>query len=269
MSYILNGRLQAHCTSDFVEPLAHETVRLYWIPEGEESAFAIRSFEEARSREYLLMAQGRTDGEGRFRIEIDGDTILSHRRSARRYSGEPLSLEVYYRGDGATGEPVQFVTGHVQPRWEPAGVGNSAEVEQVITAAQFSAIRTQMDAWTIRGTVTMRDGLPAAGYRVSAFDADPLHDDFLGAAVTDARGIFRIDYAGSSFRPTPIAGIDLERGGPEIYFSVEDPDGAEVYREPSSRGQQSDRARSPNWFVATITVEPQEDRAVPLPPTAL
>ncbi len=269
MTHLLTGRLQARCSPDLVEPIAHETVRLYWVPEGEEGAFLIRSYDETRSREYLLMAQGRTDSEGRFRIEVDADSILSPRRSIRSYTGGPLSLEVYYRGHGSDTEPVQFSIGHITPDWLPGESSRTALVEHTISAEQFSAVRSRLDLWTIHGHVTLTDRSPAVGYRVSAYDADPLHDDFLGAAESDSRGTFRIDYRGSSFRPTPVAGIDIERGGPEIYFSVEGPDGSEAVREPSSRGRQRDRARSPNWFTVEIALDRGISPPTPLPPTPI
>jgi hypothetical protein len=265
MSYVLSGRIQARCSADTIEPVSQETVQLYWIPEGEPSTFTVRSHEETRAREYLLLAQGRTDAEGRFRIVVDGGTIHSHRGSARRYAGEPLGLEVYYRGEGSREEPAQFSMGHIQPRWDGDLEERVAEVEHEIAPEQWSLVRAAVDLWTITGTLRRSDGSPAAAHRVSAFDADVLRDDFLGSAESGPDGRFRIDYPGARFRPAPIGGIDLERGGPEIYFHVEAPDGSRVYEEPSDRGKQSDRRNAPNWFTTELTIEAAAAPEVPEP----
>lgn len=265
MSYVLSGRLRARCSRDVVEPVGNETVLLYWVAEGERaSAYEIRSHEEARSREYLLLAQGRTDADGSFRIDLAEDTLLGHRGSTREYAGGPLTVEVYYRGAGSETEPVQFSLGKIQPQWHASSEGQTARLDHEIPAESWSRVRAALDLWTVAGFVRVAGGGAAAGYRVSAYDADAVRDDFLGAAESEADGSFRIDYPGSRFRPAPVAGVDVERGGPELYFRVEAPDGSVAYEEASSRGSEPDRANASNWFTVDISIDQQEVRA-PLP----
>lgn len=260
MSYILSGRLQARCSAEFSEPVANETVLLYWVPEREPGTFSLRAHQEIRDREYLLLAQGRTDDEGRFRIVLDGSTIHSHRGSRREYAGEPLALEVCYRGGDPRADATQFHVGHLRPDWKVSSGDHVASTEHVIQPDQWSRVRAALDLWTIAGTVRLSDGSPAADHKVLAYDADALHDDFLGSAESAADGTFRIDYKGSTFRPRPVAGIDAERGGPEVYFKVQAPDGSVVYSEPSSRGKQSDRRNSPNWVTEEIALDPADQQ---------
>ncbi|CAN5818766.1 MAG: carboxypeptidase regulatory-like domain-containing protein [Gemmatimonadetes bacterium] len=266
MSYVLNGRLRARCSADVVEPVANQTVLIYWVPEGEVGDFTVRPHDEARAREYLLLAQGRTDPEGNFGIQIGRDTLFGHRGSTREYAGGPLQIEVYHRGAGGETEPAQFSVGQIQPAWSGTGDQQNAHYEEVISAAHWARVKTALDEWTIVGTVRRTDGAPASGYHVFAYDADPVHDDFLGSIQTSGDGTFRLDYKGSDFRPTPIAGLDIERGGPELYFHVQDADGSVVYEEPSSRGAQSDRARSPNWVHVELKVQgPGITPSIPTP----
>jgi hypothetical protein len=265
MSYVLNGRLQARCSERVVEPIANETVFLYWAPEGEASGFTVRSLEDARGREYLLLAQGRTDAHGNFRIEVTPDTLLGHRGSRREYSGGPVEVEVLYRGRGSEREPVQFSLGTVAPPWQESGGDRSARLEREISAQEIAAVRSELDIWTVHGTLRLSDGSSTSGYAVFAFDADVAQDDFLGSAPVAEDGTFRIDYPGSRFRPEPRGGIDFERGGPELYFKVRAPNGQTIFEEPRSRGNQPDRRRSPNWATADLSVDPARSSSASTP----
>jgi hypothetical protein len=270
MSYVLSGRLRIQCSADVVEPVANQTVLIYWAPEGERGDFIVRTHEEARAREYLLLAQGRTDAQGDFEIEIGRDTLFGHRGSTRQYAGGPIQIEVYHRGMGGDTDPAQFSLGQIQPEWSSEGDRQTARFNTVVPEDRWSKVKAALDEWTIVGQVRRPDGSPAAGYHVFAYDADPVHDDFLGSTQTNADGTFRLDYRGSAFRPTPIAGLDVERGGPELYFHVQDAGGSVVYEEPSSRGAQPDRARSPNWFHVELKVQGSGSSAspsIPIPAT--
>lgn len=258
MSYVLTGRLRARMDENTVEPVANQTVLLYWVPSGEDGSFTIRSHDEARAREYLLLAQGRTDARGEFRIDMGEDTLMARKGSRRTYAGEPLSLEIYCRGtDGTTNfetEEVQFSLGHLQPSWENHGDHFHGTLEHELTADQWRRVREAQDSWTIAGRVVRdSDQSPLPGMRVFAYDVDTVQDDFLGSAITGEDGSFRIDYPGSAFRQTSV-GVGYERGGPEIYFRVETADGKVVYTEPRSRGNDPDRANSPNWFSTELRV---------------
>lgn len=268
MSHVLAGRLRARCGAGFEEPIANETVLLYWRAEGDPDGFTLRTHEQAREREYLLLAQGRTDSDGNFRIDIGGDTLLGHRGSRRLYEGGLLGLEVFCRGSGSA-EGVQFRVGTVQPDWQGGGDAYFARLDRDLDESAWAQVRRALDLWTIVGRVMLRTGSPAAGYTVFAHDCDALRDDFLGSALVAADGSFRIDYPGSAFHPGRIARIDLERGGPEVYFHVQAQDGTVIYEEASSRGICRDRANSPNWVDVELTIDKLPELAGPRPPTAM
>jgi hypothetical protein len=266
MSHVIAGRVRARCATGVEEPLAEETILLYRVPAGEASHVGLRSHEEARGREYLLHARGRTDADGGMRIDFREPGLLGHRGSRHPYEGGPLAVEIYYRGLGSRKEPVQIALGHVTPTWQESGGVRFAHLDLEIDPELFGRARAALDIWTVCGSVHRSDGLPAVGYRVFAHDSDALHDDFLGSAVVGEEGSFRIDYPGDAFRPRTVAGVDLERGGPELYFRVETPQGRVVYEEPSSRGIQRDRANAPNWFSVELAVEPAADLPLPRVP---
>ena len=267
MSHVLNGRILARSSDDVVEPIAGETVLFYRVPEGENGAFRVRSHEDVRKREYLLLGQSRTDESGAFRIDLDGPTLLGHRGTTRKYDGGPLEVEIYCRGVGSEAEPCQFSIGHKSPEWTGEGDDRTASFEHEVSAAHWSEVRTALDLWTITGRLVTAGGGSLAGLRVSAYDADPVRDDFLGTADVEGDGTFRIDYPGSRFRPTPVMGVDVEGGGPEVYFDVQAADGTVIYKEPSSRGRKPDRARAPNWFEVELAIDaPSTGTRAPTPP---
>ena len=57
-----------------------------------------------------------------------------------------------------------------------------------------------VNGYVITGRVVGRGGFPVAGVHVRAYDRDPIWDDRLGNADTDAQGGFRISFTASDFR---------------------------------------------------------------------
>ncbi len=58
-----------------------------------------------------------------------------------------------------------------------------------------------VNGYVITGRVVGRGGFPVAGVHVRAYDRDPIWDDRLGNADTDAQGGFRISFTASDFHP--------------------------------------------------------------------
>lgn len=259
MSYLFTGRLSAHSCGGSVVPVSDATLKLYRLAEQEERGFAVQTPEDVRGRDFGLFAQGRTDADGVFSIDLTEKSIFGHRGSTHPYGGAPFVLDVVSRGlegiaRGDDVEPVQYSIGVVAPDWIDAGGRREARWEHVISAEQWAQVRAALDTWTILGTVSGRDGR-LEGLKVLAYDADLIQDDFLGEAITDAQGRFRIDYPGSAFRQTVVPGADFERGGPELYFRIEDASGATVYQENKSRGSQADRADAGNCATVELRID--------------
>jgi hypothetical protein len=221
MSYLFTGKLSAHSCGGSVVPVSDATLKLYRTAEQEERGFAVQTPEDVRSREIGHFAQGRTEPDGSFSMDLAAKSIFGHRGSTHPYGGGPFVIDVVSRGlegiaRGVDVEPVQYSIGVVTPSWSGAADRQEARWEHVISAEQWSQVRAALDTWSILGTVLSgRDG-PVQGLKVLAYDADLIQDDFLGEALTEAQGRFRIDYPGSAFRRTVVPGADFERGGPDL-----------------------------------------------------
>jgi hypothetical protein len=261
MSYVLTGRLRAHGCGGGVVPIANATLMIYRkLDDDGPAGFALRTHEQIRDRDYALMCQGRTDGNGEFRLDFTEKTVFGHRGSTHVYAGGPIVVDAVVRaadGDmhGRDAEPVQFTVGSVEPSWSADGGSQAAHWEREVSESEWGQVREALDAWTILGRVVRADTKqPVAGAKVSAYDADLVQDDFLGSVSTDADGRFRIDFPGSAFREMA-GGVSMERGGPEVYFHVEAADGTVLLKEPKSRGNKPDRAESSNCLSVEIEVE--------------
>jgi hypothetical protein len=257
MSYLFTGRLRAHACGGSVVPVADATLKLYRMSEKEERGFTVRTADDVRAHEYALMAQGRTDANGEFSIDITEKSIYGYRGSTHPYGGEPFILDVVSRGvegiaRGEDIEPVQYTIGVVEPTWNGSDGASVTRWEYDIARDEWANVRQALDTWSIIGRVTGGDRL--GGLKVFAYDADVVQDDFLGDAVTDSEGRFRIDYPGAAFRKTVVPGADYERGGPELYFRVEEASGKVIYEEGKARGSRPDRANAGNCFQVELAI---------------
>jgi hypothetical protein len=78
------------------------------------------------------------------------------------------------------------------------------------------------DDWVVAGSVSFKDGTPAANLTVRVFDKDRKLDDFLGAAKTNKFGDFVIVYDVCDIREK------LGDTMPELFFQVEDRNGKQL-----------------------------------------
>jgi hypothetical protein len=256
MSYLFSGRVRVPTCGGPLAPLADATIKLYRLAPEDSREFAVHTAEDVSARDYALFAQGRTDQDGEFRIDILEKSVYGYRGSTHPYAGEPFVVDLVSRGSygipgDASAESVQYTVAAINPEWGGSGESRMLRWEHDISEEQWTSVRSTLDVWTIVGRVA---GV-GAGFKVSAYDADLIRDDHIGSATTDAEGRFRIDYHGSAFRKTLVPGAEYEAGGPEVYFHVEDASGAAVYQEPKSRGTEPDRADSPNCLVVELSVD--------------
>jgi len=138
--------------------------------------------------------------------------------------------------------PLQFSVVTLQPPWRRGETGLETRWEHCLSPQQWSLVRAKFDAWVVCGRVLVGETqLPVPKVKVTAIDVDWVHDDPLGAAMTDGVGFFRIDYGSAAFKKDSL-GLNIELvGGPDIYFKIETPAGDVLLAEPSSRGREPDR----------------------------
>lgn len=271
MKYTLRGRLCGYICTECPEDLSGVKVRIYRPAEEQlvaravanpKETFAILSDKQVDGKKKLLLAEGDTDEQGRFSIDLE-----------RGYDGGPVEVDVYcgtvpHRKPGRREvNPVQFSVTTIQPMWRGKEEVSIASWEYCIPWRYWCAIRARFDAWTICGRVTICDTKsPLAGVRVRAFDVDWLQDDPLGFGVTDGQGKFRIDYNASDFKATIFPGVEIELiGGPDLYFRIETLSGTVLLSEPSSRGRVADRENVGPCFCVDLCVPKGQGQPDPDP----
>ncbi|MBL0913410.1 MAG: hypothetical protein IBJ09_13660 [Bacteroidia bacterium] len=246
-NYVINGKLKGFLCKDCSEPIFPAEVYLYlpWqeksllanVVAGTKETFRQVNEKEAKQREHLLLTKTETDAEGNFRIEVDPKHVGSAFDIDFVCKSVPRKLFGGIQGEPEPPAPKQFHLTTIAPRWAmQKQAGNPQETpemffkwEYVIPANWWCMIRGALfDAWLICGHLrNCKTGKPIARATVQAWDADLLSDDFLGSAVTDANGHFRIDYSSADFRQNAFP-LNLETDpawpffskGPDIYFKA-------------------------------------------------
>ena len=106
--------------------------------------------------------------------------------------------------------------------------------------------------------------MPLSGVRVKAYDVDLIQDDYLGDAITDATGHFKIYYTEADFSKTIFNWLNVEwPAGPDLYFRVEQLGGVVLLQEPRAKGHTPGRANASNCTCVTLCVN--ADVPVPQP----
>jgi len=237
MNYTLKGSLCGYLCDECFEPLSGIEVFLYlpWQKErvventvaSTKDTFRVVTAEESNARKDLLIARTKTDEKGNFEFSVDEkyaktafDIDFICGNVPRIPPGPPRK------------EPVQFHLTTFYPQWRIDKERQSYIYywEYCIASKLWCYIRgTYFDAWVICGHLrNCATGNPIAQATVKAWDADLFTDDFLGSAVTDSNGHFRIDYTSADFKVNFIP-FDLETdptwpfvsSGPDVYFKAE------------------------------------------------
>ncbi len=265
MTYTFNGKLCGYICPECPEVLSGVTVRLYRTQEGDNVAalavanpketLAILDDDAVAAKRSLLIAETKTDDEGKFTFKLD---------KKKGYNGEAFGVDVYLETvphRKATREPpksLQVSITTLQPQWRQAEEGYVAAWRYCVPARFWCSVRARFEAWTICGIVADCDtGTPISGVRVRAFDTDWVQDDDLGSGITDASGKFRIDYLRSDFEKTPFSPfINVEWfGGPDVYFKVETTGGIALLTEPSSQGRTPSRENVGPCFCVRLCLK--------------
>ena len=83
-----------------------------------------------------------------------------------------------------------------------------------------------METFTLKGKIISKDQLPLKDLKIEAYDDDPLLNpaDFLGDAITDSHGFYRIDFDESKFKES----FELLEGTPDVYLVIKDNQGNDI-----------------------------------------
>lgn len=103
----------------------------------------------------------------------------------------------------------------------------------------------------VQGTITLADGTPVPGLRVTAFDRDFRSEQLLGKARTNAEGHYRITY-------TALAALRAEKASADLGLRVHSADGKTLLHASCS-----------SELLMSAPAEARLDRVVNLPPGAL
>lgn len=264
MSYIFKGNLCGYICADCPEALSDVTVRLYRHQQDQnitalavanpKDTFTVLGEEALRAKESSLLAETKTDAQGRFAFDL----------SERSYKGEAFEVDIYcgtvpHRKPSRKNPiPRQASITTIQPLWKRTEAGFIAGWEYCIPYRYWCFFRGLFDAWTICGKVrNCQTNDAVANVKVTAFDTDWLQDDALGSAFTDANGKFRIDYTREDFEKTPwspLLNVELF-GGPDLYFKIEDAGGNVLLKEPASRGRARDRENAGPCFCVDLCID--------------
>ena len=262
MPYIFRGRLCGYICPECPEPLANVTIKLYRTRQDQnvpalavanpKDTFRILTDDEIKAKQSALIAEGKTDDQGNFRVVL-----------AQKYEGEPFEVDVYcgtvpHKKPIPDPRPLQFTITTLQPMWRRVENDFVFGWDYCIPVRYWCRVRSRFGVWTICGRVTICDTkTPVPGVKVRAFDADWLQQDELGSDFTDGAGKFRIDYLRSDFERTifsPALNVELV-GGPDLYFRVETGGGSGLLIEPVSRGRAADRENAGNCFCVELCLE--------------
>ncbi len=138
-------------------------------------------------------------------------------------------------------------TGHARVNQLNRSIARAHQVETLTAnyATRLERLPQPDDhEWVVAGQVRTTTGRPLAGLQVRLFDQDRKLDDFLGQAITDEFGDFRIIYHERDF-------LESGEGAPELYVMVSDAAGRLLF---TSRDQLRFNAGRLEWFDISLEV---------------
>lgn len=271
MGFLIKGNFSGQLRGKCKEPLGRVLVKIYLkhsvdvktgIAEAAASKYALEVLDVGTisSKRKFLIGKGKTDPWGNYEIRL-----------AKKYQGGPIEIDIEVLevpNQNRQAEPaVQFAVTTLQPVWR----GETDELcyswNYRIPHKFWTNIRSKLDAWVVCGYVKSSEDrrTPLAGVKVTAYDADWIQDDLIGAGVTDSSGRFQIDYRSSDFKHTfltPLVNVETPISlisGPDIYFKVASAEGAMLYEEARNDGLNSKRRNTPKCFYIELFVSVLEE----------
>jgi len=165
-----------------------------------------------------------------------GHPVAEHERQEQRYGGSTiLAVQQWRAGALEPGTPLDRLDGSEL----------STEDLNKLWLEARSCKRV------VQGTITLADGTPVPGLRVTAFDRDFRSEQLLGKARTDAEGCYRITY-------TALAALRAEKGSADLGLRIHSADGKTLLHASASQE-----------LLMNAPAGARLDRVVDLPPGAL
>lgn len=237
MNYIIKGNLCGLLCEECHEAIFPAEVLLYqsWQQERvlentvarTKDTFRLVESDELKKREKMFITRAQTDIKGNFEIAVD-----------EKFSQTAFDID-FVCGTVPRTPPkpprkqsFQFHLTTFYPQWimERNEQTLSFKWDYCLPPKWWCYIRGHyFDAWVICGYLrNCETKRPIANATVQAYDADLFNDDFLGSALTDANGHFRIDYTSAQFKVNFIPlNVETDPGaltfnsGPDVYFKAE------------------------------------------------
>ncbi len=237
MNYKIKGNLRGYLCEECTEAIFPAVVYLYlpWQQDrvlantvaNTKETFRLVTPEEKKERSNLLIAKSATDEKGNFVFLVD-----------EKYSSTAFDIDFECGTVPRTPPrkprrtPLQFHLTTFYPQYtiDKQRETYSYAFNYAISSKWWCYIRGYyFDAWMICGHLrNCETQMPIAHATVNAYDADLFTDDFLGTAITDANGHFRIDYTSADFKVNFLP-LSLETdpsfpffsSGPDVYFKAE------------------------------------------------
>lgn len=289
MSYIFKGNLRGFYCGECYDFLYNATIKIYAVDKGaditamavarEKETFHQRSEEEIKSLPKRQIGEGLTDEAGNFSIRLDEKNYSGGAFEIDFECGTVPILLKLPRPPKPIG-PLQFhITTH-QPIWkETVAEQTTATAAATLRLAYWEySITARFWCWLLRlfrlyvvcGRVEVcKKQVPLGNVKVKAYDVDLLQDDYLGEAITNAGGYFKIYFTEADFSKTIFSWLNVEwPAGPDLYFSVETLGGAMLLKEPRSKGHTPGRENAGNCTCVNLCVDPNVDPGpgpVPIP----
>lgn len=239
MRNVIKGNLAGYLCDDCSENISNVKILLY-LPDravnvdnalaaAEKETFKLLTADEIKAKANRLVGEAMTDDSGNFEVVLKESYIEG-------------ALEVDFECGNVPRLPIpprkfplrQFHVTTFYPRWEDFTDNQNVRIghySSILPAKWWCFIKGYyFDVWTICGELlNCKTGVPLAGIKVIAMDADFLTDDELGSQVTDSNGKFKIYYNSAAFKKTflsPIINVETDinfpfASGPDVYFQLE------------------------------------------------
>ena len=165
-----------------------------------------------------------------------GHPVAEHERQEQRFGGSTiLAVQQWRAGELEPGTPAVLLD------------GSDLSTEDLNKLWQEARSCKRV----VQGRITLADGTPVPGLRVTAFDRDFRSEQLLGKARTDAEGCYRITY-------TALAALRAEKASADLGLRIHSADGKTLLHASVSQE-----------LLMNAPAEARLDRVVDLPPGAL